>query len=107
MPITLPERFDITAARAVHGELVDALASGAPVEIDASAVARTDTAGLQLVLAALHAGEPTPEDTPRVRLTARSDAFDRAAAALGADALLASPATPRQRNEGNQEQTPS
>lgn len=49
--VALDESMDIGAAGALRERLIDALALGEPVTLDASATKQVDTAGLQLLCA--------------------------------------------------------
>jgi phospholipid transport system transporter-binding protein len=49
--IALPDRFDISAAEAIHRQLEDAMSQGKPVVLQAAAVTRLDTTGVQILLA--------------------------------------------------------
>jgi ABC-type transporter Mla MlaB component len=83
--MTLPEVFDITTVREQHGRLRAALVAGAAVRIDASQVARTDAAAMQLLIAAVR--EAATRNIP-LRLHDAAPALVDVAAVLGASAIL-------------------
>jgi anti-anti-sigma regulatory factor len=51
--IALPDRFDISAAEAIHQQIEEALSQGKPVVLQAAAVTRLDTTGVLRLLAFL------------------------------------------------------
>ncbi|MFT4720578.1 MAG: phospholipid transport system transporter-binding protein [Candidatus Azotimanducaceae bacterium] len=60
--IALPERFDISAAEAVHQQLEDAMSQGKAVVLQAAAVTRLDTTGVQMLLAFFKEAKATDLD---------------------------------------------
>ena len=86
--IVLPAHFDIRSVAGLARLLRERVSIPAPVLIDAGAVASTDTAGLQLLLAARRAAE-----TKRVAFEWRavSDAVRATSATIGIGAALGLP----------------
>jgi len=60
--IALPDRFDISAAEAVHQQLEDAMLQGKAVVLQAAAVTRLDTTGVQMLLAFFKEAKATDLD---------------------------------------------
>jgi anti-anti-sigma regulatory factor len=79
--LKLPPVLDLTCAETFRAELCEALALGGGLVLDAAAVERIGTPGLQLVLAAARAA-------PNLTIEAPSDAFRDAVADLGLGAEL-------------------
>ena len=81
--INLPMDLTIECVQALRAELVDALQLQAPLHLDAAAVDRCDTAGLQLLLAACRASAGST-----VRIFNAPASMSSAATALGLIDLL-------------------
>ncbi|OOG24246.1 hypothetical protein B1C78_09170 [Thioalkalivibrio denitrificans] len=83
--VSLPESMDITSVRAVREQLLAALGAGVPVELHAHPVSRTDTAGLQLLVAFLR--EAHARQVP-VSVHAAGDVLPAAVRRLGVESLF-------------------
>jgi len=60
--IALPDRFDISAAEAIHQQFEDAISQGKAVVLQAAAVSRLDTTGVQMLLAFFKEAKATDLD---------------------------------------------
>ncbi len=78
--VTLPMDVTIETVHTLQPELVEALARGGPLAIDAAAVDRCDTAGLQLLLAAHVTGRARGVD---IQITRATPALTAVADSLG------------------------
>ena len=84
--VALPDIFDLHAAESLHPALCARLASGGPVVVDAAAVARVGTPGVQLLITAQRAAQARGV---AFAVRAPSAVFAAAVRDLGADVLLA------------------
>lgn len=89
--ITLPARLEIAEAADLQAEMQAALQTGAALQVDGSAVASADTAGLQLLISLQHSAERAGR---QIEWTALSTHLRAAAAGLGLDWLFPPSETP-------------
>lgn len=83
--LNLPVCIDIASVAALHEQLVACLRSGAPTELNGSAVRRADAAGLQVLIAFLADARAAGV---RADLVEPSEALREAARLLGLAGLL-------------------
>lgn len=83
--IVLPANLSIAEIETVYGDISSRLSEEGPIDLDAGAVERIDTAGVQLLLALIREGERNKRPT---RWTATSDALLNCAEILGLKTAL-------------------
>ncbi|MGV6815736.1 MAG: STAS domain-containing protein [Thiotrichales bacterium] len=76
--ISLPEKLDLATVDEFHKKILAATEKGQSVELDLCALKEIDTAGMQLLSAAVRESEPRS-----VKLTGDSARFAALASALG------------------------